>query len=104
MEVGREEVCVICLAYDCVVIVDNLELIEVVEVKEVIVLEVMEVELIDVNSELVFCICIYYDEWQFLEVGAYMEWKFYVEFIWEGIFWLLFKLIVIEEVMGVCEC
>lgn len=63
MEVGREEVCVICLVYDCVVIVDNLELIEVVEVKEVIVLEVMEVELIDVNSELVFCICIYYDEW-----------------------------------------
>ncbi len=103
MEVGREEVCVIRLAYDRAVIADNLELTEAVEVKEVTVSEVMEAELIDANSEPAFRIRTYHDERQFLEVGAYTEWKFYVEPIREGTFRLLLKLTVIEEVMGARE-
>lgn len=103
MEVGREEVCVIRLAYDRAVIADNLELTEAVEVKEVTVSEVMEAELIDANSEPAFRIRTYHDERQFLEAGAYTEWKFYVEPIREGTFRLLLKLTVIEEVMGARE-
>lgn len=103
MEVGREEVCVIRLAYDRAVIADNLELTEAVEVKEVTVSEVMEAELIDANSQPAFHIRTYHDERQFLEVGAYTEWKFYVEPIREGTFRLLLKLTVIEEVMGAHE-
>ena len=100
MEVDKEEVCVIRLAYDRSVIADNLELTDAVEVKEVTVSEVMEAELIDPNSEPAFRIRTYHDERQFLEAGAYTEWKFYVEPIREGTFRLLLKLTVIEEVMG----
>ncbi|MEQ8705633.1 MAG: hypothetical protein RIC19_17025 [Phaeodactylibacter sp.] len=103
MEVGREEICVIRLAYDRAVIADNLELTDAVEVKEVKVSEVMEAELIDANSEPAFHIRTYHDERQFLEDDTYTEWKFYVEPIREGTFRLLLKLTVIEEVMGARE-
>gem|GEM_PF-1657898 len=103
MEVGREEVCVIRLAYDRAVIADNLELTEEVEVREVKVSEVMEAELIDPNSQPAFNIRTFHDERQFLEEGAYTEWKFYVEPVREGAFRLLIKLTVIEEVMGARE-
>lgn len=100
MEIGREEVCVIRLAFDRAVIADNLELTEEVEVREVTVSEIMEAELIDPNREPAFHIRTYHDERQFLEAGAYTEWKFYVEPIREGTFRLLLKLTVIEEIMG----
>ncbi len=100
MEVGREEVCVIRLAFDRAVIADNLELTKEVEVKEVTVSEIMEAELIDPNREPAFHIRTYHDERQFLEAGTYTEWKFYVEPIREGNFRLLLKLTVIEEIMG----
>ena len=100
MAIGKEEVCIIRLAYDRAVIADNLELTEEVEVKEVKVSEVMEAELIDANSQPAFNIRTYHDERQFLEEGAYTEWKFYVDPVREGAFRLLIKLTVIEEVMG----
>jgi len=103
MEVGKEETCVIRLAYERTIIADNLELTDAVEVREITVSEVMEAELIDANSEPAFHIRTYHDERQFLETGAYTEWKFYVEPIREGSFRLLLKLTVIEEVLGARE-
>lgn len=103
MEVGKEETCVIRLAYERTIIADDLELTDAVEVREINVSEVMEAELIDANSEPAFHIRTYHDERQFLETGAYTEWKFYVEPIREGSFRLLLKLTVIEEVLGARE-
>ncbi len=104
MQLGREEECIIRLAYDRSVIADNLELDEDIELKEVTISEVMEAELIDPNYEPAFAIRTFHDERQFLQAGAYTEWKFYVRPLREGTFDLLLKLTVIEEVLGVREC
>jgi hypothetical protein len=103
MQLGREEECIIRLAYDRSVIADNLELDEDIELKEVTISEVMEAELIDPNYEPAFAIRTFHDERQFLQAGAYTEWKFYVRPLREGTFDLLLKLTVIEEVLGVRE-
>ncbi len=100
MQVGREEECIIRLAYDRSVIADNLELTDDVEVKEVTVSKVMEAELIDPSPEPAFAIRTFYDERQFLQEGEYTEWKFYVRPLREGTFSLLLKLTVIEEIDG----
>jgi len=103
MQLGREEECIIRLAYDRSVIADNLELDEDIELKEVTISEVMEAELIDPNYEPAFAIRTFHDERQFLQAGTYTEWKFYVRPLREGTFDLLLKLTVIEEVQGVRE-
>lgn len=100
MAVGREEECIIRLAYERSLIADNLEITEEVEVKEVTISEVMEAELIDPNAEPAFNIRTFHDERQFLTRGEYTEWKFYVSPLREGHFRLLLKLTVIEEVKG----
>lgn len=100
MAVGREEECIIRLAYERSLIADNLEITDEVEVKEVTISEVMEAELIDPNAEPAFNIRTFHDERQFLTRGEYTEWKFYVSPLREGHFRLLLKLTVIEEVKG----
>ncbi|HKK78938.1 MAG TPA: hypothetical protein VJ933_04885 [Phaeodactylibacter sp.] len=100
MQVGKEEECIIRLAYDRAVIADNLELTEDVEVKEVTISEVMEAELIDPNFEPAFAIRSFNDERQFLQQGEYTEWRFYVRPLRAGTFDLLLKLTVIEEIDG----
>lgn len=100
MQVGKEEECIIRLAYDRAVIADNLELTEDVEVKEVTISEVMEAELIDPSFEPAFAIRSFNDERQFLQQGEYTEWRFYVRPLRAGTFDLLLKLTVIEEIDG----
>lgn len=100
MQVGKEEECIIRLAYDRSVIADNLELTDDVEVKEVTISEVMEAELIDPSFDPAFSIRSFHDERQFLQAGEYTEWRFYVRPLRAGSFDLLLKLTVIEEIGG----
>ena len=100
MSIGREEECIIRLAYERAVIANNLEITEEIEVKEVTISKVMQAELIDPNSEAAFSIRSYSDEEQFLEEGEYTEWKFFVTPLREGAFELLLKLSVVELIDG----
>ncbi|MCG8332231.1 MAG: hypothetical protein MI974_31385 [Chitinophagales bacterium] len=101
MSIGREEECIIRLAYERAVIANDLEITEEVEVKEVRISKVMQAELIDPNSEAAFSIRSYSDEEQFLQEGEYTEWKFFVTPLREGAFKLLLKLSVVELIDGI---
>lgn len=100
MEVNREVVCIIRLAFDEAAIVRDIDLDEDVEVKQIAVSKVMHAELIDPNAEPAFAIRTYSDEEQFLQKGEYTEWKYYVKPLREGTFALLLKVSVVEKVEG----
>ncbi len=100
MEVNREVVCIIRLAFDEAAIVRDIDLDEDVEVKQIAVSKVMHAELIDPNAEPAFSIRTYSDEEQFLQKGEYTEWKYYVKPLREGTFALLLKVSVVEKVEG----
>ncbi|HQU58116.1 MAG: hypothetical protein KDD02_04470 [Phaeodactylibacter sp.] len=100
MEVDKEVVCIIRLAYDEVSIVRDMELNEDVEVKQISVSKVMYAELLDPNETPAFAIRTYSDEEQFLQKGEYTEWKYYVKPLREGTFALLMKISVVEKVEG----
>ncbi|MCO6490301.1 MAG: hypothetical protein J5I98_17945 [Phaeodactylibacter sp.] len=100
MQVGKEEECIIRLAYEQAAIVQDIELSEEVEVKQVTVSKIMQAELIDPNAEPAFAIRTYSDEEQFLQEGEYTEWKFWVEPLREGTFALLLKISVVEVIEG----
>ena len=100
MQVDREEECIIRLAYEQAVIVQDIELSEAVEIKQVTVSKIMQAELIDPNAEPAFAIRTWSDEEQFLQEGEYTEWKFWVKPLREGTFALLLKVSVVEVVEG----
>lgn len=100
MAVGKEEECIIRLAYERAVIANDLEITEEVEVREVTISKVMEAELIDPNEEPAFKIRSFSDEEQFLQEGEYTEWRFYVKPLRAGAFPLLLKITVVEVIAG----
>lgn len=100
MQLGKEEECIIRLAYEQAAIVQDIELSEEVEVKQITVSKIMQAELIDPNAEPAFAIRTYSDEEQFLQEGEYTEWKFWVKPLREGTFALLLKVSVVEVVEG----
>lgn len=100
MQVGREEECIIRLAYEQAVIVQDIELSGEVEVKQITVSKIMQAELIDPNAEPAFAIRSWSDEEQFLQEGEYTEWKFLVRPLREGTFALLLKISVVEVIEG----
>lgn len=100
MQVGKEEECIIRLAYERAVIARDLELDENVELKEISISKVMHAELIDPNPEPAFAIRTFSDAEQFLQKGEYTEWKYYVRPLREGTFALLLKVSVVEVVEG----
>ncbi|MCB9039733.1 MAG: hypothetical protein H6557_24205 [Lewinellaceae bacterium] len=100
MQVGKEEECIIRLAYEQAAIVQDIELSEAVEVKQITVSKIMQAELIDPNAEPAFAIRTWSDEEQFLQEGEYTEWKFWVKPLREGTFALLLKISVVEVIEG----
>ena len=100
MQVGKEEECIIRLAYEQASIVQDIELSEAVEIKQVTVSKIMQAELIDPNEDPAFAIRTWSDEEQFLQAGEYTEWKFWVKPLREGTFALLLKVSVVEVVEG----
>ncbi len=100
MQIGKEEECIIRLAYEQEAIVKDIELSEEVEVKQVTVSRIMQAELIDPNAEPAFAIRTWSDEEQFLQEGEYTEWKFWVKPLREGTFALLLKISVVEVIEG----
>lgn len=100
MQVGKEEECIIRLAYEQEAIVKDIELSEAVEVKQVTISRIMQAELIDPNAEPAFAIRTWSDEEQFLQDGEYTEWKFWVKPLREGAFALLLKVSVVEVIEG----
>jgi len=100
MKVSEEAKCVIRLAYDEDVILENIELEPSVVLKTVRVTEVMQAELLDPAGEPAFTIRSLSTEEQFLEEGAYTEWIFYVTPIRAGTFPLLIKVSVVELIQG----
>jgi len=100
MAVGKEEECIIRLAYERAVIANDLEITEEVEVREITISKVMEAELIDPNEQPAFSIRTFSDEEQFLQEGEYTEWRYYVKALREGAFPLLLKITVVEVIEG----
>ncbi len=100
MQVGKEEECIIRLAYERAVIARDLELDENVELKEISISKVMHAELIDPSEEPAFAIRTFSDAEQFLQKGEYTQWKYFVKPLREGTFSLLLKVSVVEVVEG----
>lgn len=100
MQVAEEAKCVIRLAYEEDVIIENIELQPSVVLKTVRIAAVMQAELLDPAGEPAFAIRSLSSEEQFLEEGAYTEWIFYVTPLKEGTYPLLIKISVVELVQG----
>lgn len=100
MQIADEAKCVIRLAFDEDVIIENIELQPSVVLKTVRIAEVMQAELIDPASEPAFAIRSLSSEEQFLEEGAYTEWIFYVKPLKAGTFPVVIKISVVELIQG----
>lgn len=100
MRLAEEARCVVRLAFDEDVIIENIELEASVVLKTVRVAAVMQAEILDPNSQPSFAIRTISRAEQFLEEGAYTEWIYYVTPLREGTFPLLIKVAVLEVIQG----
>jgi TonB family protein len=97
----RQEVkCIVRLAFDRKILVEDLEQEEHDVMKDIRISDVMGVELVDPGNN-AFEIRTLSDTVQFVEKDLYTEWIFYVKPILEGTFPLVLKISVIEIRNGV---
>jgi formylglycine-generating enzyme required for sulfatase activity len=99
MKVGREERCIVRLAFEESVIIERIELAGAV-IKPIRLSKVMEVEMLDPNGEPAFAIRPLNSAEQFVEKGDFSEWIFVVTPLRIGELPLLLKVTVVESVEG----
>ncbi len=99
MRVNEEKRCVVRLAFEEDVIIQNIDLVD-VELKSIRVAEVMEVALIDPNETPAFSIRQINSAEQFLEKGDYTEWVYFVKPLRTGDLPLALRVSVVEVVKG----
>ena len=99
MQVEQEKRCIVRLAFEEDVIIQNIELTDAV-LKSIRVSEVMEVTLVDPNEDPAFTIRQVNSTEQFLEKGDFTEWVFYVKPLRIGEYPLALRASVVEVVNG----
>jgi len=99
MEVAHEQRCIVRLAFEEDVIIQNIELTGAV-VESIRVSEVMEVELVDPNDLPAFGIRALNSAEQFIEKGDFTEWIFFVKPLRTGELPLALRVSVIEVLSG----
>ncbi len=99
MSVGIEERCIVRLAFEESIIIQNIEL-EGAVLKPIRLAEVMEVEMLDPNGDPAFNIRALNSAEQFVEKGDYSEWIFMVEPLRAGELPLMLKVTVLELLDG----
>ena len=100
MELNKETRCRVRLAYLEELLLENIEITEDTRIQSIRIAEVMAVELLDPSPQPAFQVRNISKPEQFLDEDDYNEWLFYVKPLKEGVFPLMLKVCVIEEVRG----
>jgi formylglycine-generating enzyme required for sulfatase activity len=100
MEVQKEAKCIVRLAFDESIIIQNIELTADATLKAVRVSEAMEVSLLDPFGGENFAIRTLSSPEQFLEKDDYTEWVFYAKPLKEGSYPIALKISVLEIING----
>ncbi len=100
MVINQEVKCLVRLAFDRKILMEDLEKEEHDVMKDLRISDVMGVELLDLSNE-AFVIRTLNDTVQFVEKDLYTEWLFFVKPILEGAHSLMLKISVIEIRNGV---
>ena len=100
MQVEKEVKCLVRLAFDRRVIMEDIEILEGDVLKDIRIAEVMGVELIDMSGN-TFEIRTLHDVVQFVEKDLFTEWVFYVKPLLSGEQNLVLKISIIEIKNGV---
>jgi TonB family protein len=101
MQLGVEEECIVRLAFDRKVLIQDFE-VEVGDVmKDLRIAEVMGVELIDPAADKAFSITTFNDTVQYVDKRMVTEWIFNVTPLKEGAFPLVLKISIVEIINGI---
>lgn len=100
MQVQKEVKCLIRVAFDEAILMQDLEKSKDDAIRSVRIAEVMGAELIDPNEQKAFSIRTFSETVQKIDEGAYTEWLFYVKPLLEGTYPLLVKIAVVEIIEG----
>lgn len=100
MQVQKEVKCVIRVAFDEAILMQDLEKSKDDAIRDVRIAEVMGAELIDPNEQKAFAIRTFSETVQLIDEGAFTEWLFYVKPLLEGTYPLLVKIAVVEIIDG----
>lgn len=101
MAVGVEEECVVRLAFDRKLLLQDFDVKVGDVVKDLRIADVMGVELIDPNSDKAFTVTTVYDTVQIVEKDLVTEWIFCVTPLREGSYPLVLKISIIEIINGI---
>lgn len=100
MQVQKEVKCLIRVAFDEAILMENLEKSSDDAIRDVRIAEVMGAEIVDPNEQKAFTIRTFSEVVQAIDEGAYTEWLFYVKPLLEGTYPLLVKISVVEIIDG----
>lgn len=100
MSLGKEVKCIVRIALNKEIIVQNIDFDEHVQLREARVSDIMQVELLDPAQLPAFKIRSISSPEQFIEDNEYTEWLFYILPQRAGVFPLLLKVSVIELILG----
>lgn len=100
MQVQKEAKCLVRIAFNEEILMQNLEKSADDAIKDVRIAEVMGVELIDPNEQPAFAIRTFSEKVQLIDEMDVTEWLFFVKPLQEGNFPLLLKVAVVEIVDG----
>ncbi|HHM21847.1 MAG TPA: TonB family protein, partial [Bacteroidetes bacterium] len=101
MQLQEEVKCLVRLAFDRKVILEDIELQKGDVLKDIRISEVMGVELLDPKGGKAFEIRTLHDTVQFVEKDLFTEWVFFVTPILEGLHDLVLKISIIEIKKGI---
>lgn len=100
MPLGKEVKCIVRIALNKEIIVQNIDFDEHVQLREARVSDIMQVELLDPAEFPAFKIRSISTPEQFIEENEFTEWLFYILPQRAGVFPLLLKVSVIELILG----
>ena len=100
MSLGRENRCIVRIAYDDITLTKDFEMTKDTVIQSVRIAEVMGVELLDFNETPAFQIRTVTEQEQFVASDDFTQWIFKVKPLVEGKFPLTLKVAVIEEIDG----
>lgn len=104
MQLDMEHKCIVRIAVQEAMLVENLELDKEVQIQQVRISDVMMVQLLDAAQEPHFQIRAVNSTEQFLDEDTFTEWLFYVKPLFAGSFALLLKVSVVEQILGKERC
>ena len=100
MRLQEESKCLVRIAYEEAVIVEDIMLTENTVIKDIRISDVMQVELMDTNPNAPFSIRTISRKEQFIDSDKFTEWIFFVKPLKEGKYPLTIKVAVIEMIHG----